>query len=201
MYVFSMRWFLWSGSRWQRDEVDQVVELAKQVARDIYAEGDIAASDEARIAVAKHAKASQQVQRIEAMLKLARSLPELVALPSDLDAQDMLLGVANGVVDLGTGKLRPTKREDLITRHSRVVFDVKAKCQRFDTFIKEVTGGDQKLAKYLQRVVGYALTGLAREQCLFFLHGSGANGKSVFLNVLKDLLGTDLAKQTPSWAK
>ena len=74
MYVFGMRWFIWSGFRWQRDEVDQVVELAKQVARDIYAEGDIAASDEARIAVAKHAKASQQVQRIDAMLKLARSL-------------------------------------------------------------------------------------------------------------------------------
>ena len=198
MHVFGMGWFIWDDDRWKRDAVDQIVEMAKEVAREIYAEGDALASADARIAVAKHAKLSQQAPRLDAMQRLAKSLPELVALPTDLDAHDMLLGVANGVVDLCTGKLRPTQRSDLLTRHSPVEFDAKAKCPRFVAFINEVTGGDKRLASYLQRVVGYALTGKANEQCLFFLHGGGANGKSVFLAVFKDLLGTELVKQTPS---
>jgi putative DNA primase/helicase len=65
-------------------------------------------------------------------------------------------------------------------------------------FIDTVTGGDKQLAVYLQRVVGYSLTGLTTEQCLFFLHGDGANGKSTFLNVVNELLGSNLARQTPS---
>ena len=68
----------------------------------------------------------------------------------------------------------------------------------FERFVHQVTGGDKALAKYLQRVIGYTLTGRTNEQCLYFLHGNGANGKSTFLNVIKELLGPDLARQTPS---
>ena len=132
------------------------------------------------------------------MIELAQSEPALVAQPLQLDANDMLLGVANGVVNLKTGKLHPAQREDLMTMHSPVMFDSAALCPRFLAFIDQVTGGDKQLANYLQRVVGYSLTGMTVEQCLFFLYGKGANGKSTFLNVVKALAGTDLAKQTPS---
>ena len=197
-YVVGMGWFIWNGSHWRPDGVEKVVEMAKQVAGDIYSEGDLLADPGARVAIAQHAKASQNVARIKAMIELAKSLPTLVSQPSALDADDMLIGVANGVIDLRTGKLRPTLRADLITRHSPVVFDAKAKCPRFEQFIGEVTAASKQLASYLQRVIGYALTGDVREQCLFFMHGSGSNGKSVLLNVIKNLLGSDLAKQTPS---
>ena len=197
MYVFGIGWVIWDGLRWRRDQTDEVIELAKQLTRDIYIEGT-GLDDVARIAVARHAKMSQQAPRIKAMIELARSLPELVTQANLLDSHDMLLGVANGVINLKSGKFQVARREDLMTRHSGVVFDSDAKCPLFIAFIDQVTGSDKALANYLQRVVGYSLTGLTTEQCLFFLYGNGANGKSTFLNLMRELLGQDLAAQTPT---
>jgi putative DNA primase/helicase len=198
MYVFGLGWFVWSGLYWEHDGVGKVIEMAKAVAKAIYLE---AAATEDRIAcdfVARHAKSSLNAPRIKAMVEMARSVPELVAKAVDLDSHDMLLGVANGVINLTTGKRQDADRRNRMTRHSPVAFDPTAKAPRFVAFVDEITGGDTKLAAYIQRVIGYALTGRANEQCLFFLHGSGANGKSVLLSVVKALLGSELAKQTPS---
>lgn len=174
------------------------MELAKLLAHSIYQEGDALDDNDARIAVARHAKASQQAPRLKAMLELAQSIPELVAHSTQLDSHDLLLGVANGVVNLKTGRLQPAKPEDHITRHSPVAFDAKATCPLFLTFLNQVTDGNKPLITYLQRVVGYCLTGDTSEQCLFFLYGNGANGKSTFLNVVRELHGTELARQTPA---
>jgi putative DNA primase/helicase len=196
-YVFGMGWVVWDELRWKLDQVGYIMELAKALAKTIHQEAAAIDNDDARNAVAKHAKASLQAPKLKAMIELAQSEPALVALPLRLDANDMLLGVANGVVNLRTGRLRAAQREDLITMHSPVVFDSDAPCPQFLTFINQVTGGDTQLANYLQRVVGYSLTGMTVEQCLFFLYGKGANGKSTFLNVVKALAGAELAKQTP----
>ncbi len=198
MFVFGLGWHIWNGLCWRRDEVSQVTELAKGVARAIYIEAAAVEEDTVRTQLLRHAKASLNAPRLKAMVQLAQSVPELVIKAEDLDSQHMLLGVANGVVDLTTGKLRAVQRNELLSRHSPVAFDAKAKAPRFVKFIDEVTGGDKKLGAYIQRVAGYALTGMTNEQCIFFLHGSGANGKSVLLFILKCLLGHDLAKQTPS---
>lgn len=197
-YVFGMGWVIWDGLLWQRDQMDSIMELAKKQARDIHAEGEGLGDDAVRITVAKHARASQQAPRLKAMLELAQSLPELATEAKLLDTHDMLLGVGNGVVNLKTGKLQPARREDLMTQHSPVTFDSTAKCPQFLAFIKQVTGSDKQLMAYLQRVVGYSLTGLTTEQCLFFLYGNGANGKTTFLTVLKEIVGPDFAKQTPT---
>lgn len=197
-YVPAMGWHAWDEHQWRRDTQDAVMELAKDVARAIYSEEEAVQDNDLRTAIAQHARASHQAPRLKAMLELAKTLPSLVVSPAKLDVNGMLLGVANGVVDLLTGKLRVAKREDLITRHSGVVFDKKAVCPQFEKFIDQVTLGDKTLAAYLQRVVGYTLTGNTNEQCLFFLYGHGANGKSTFLNIIKELLGPDLARQTPT---
>jgi putative DNA primase/helicase len=198
LYVCGLGWHIWNGLLWCRDAVGKIKELAKQVARNIYNESANSSGDALLSDIAKHAKASHQAPRLNAMIELAATLPELVKTTAQLDSHDMLLGVANGVIDLRTGKLRPVDREQFMTRHSGVSFDAKATCPQFLTFIDQITATDKSLAQYLQRVVGYALTGATSEQCLFFLYGSGANGKSTFLNVVLDLLGGDLARQTPS---
>lgn len=191
-------WLVWNGLHWERSGDGKVIELAKEVARNIYQEAAATPDDNLRGAISRHANASLQVARIQAMLKLAQSHPALVIEPQQLDADDLVLGVANGVVDLRSGKLRPAAREDLITLHSPVIFHASAECPQFDTFLDQVTVGDKSLAAYLQRVFGYCLSGSTAEQCLFFLHGSGANGKSTLQNVLLALLGNDLARQTPT---
>ncbi|MBV5322760.1 MAG: primase C-terminal domain-containing protein [Ilumatobacteraceae bacterium] len=197
-FIYGRGWVIWNELRWRQDATGQIMELAKELARTIHLEAadinDAAISD----AVRKHAKASLQAPKLKAMLDLAESEPDLAAESLKLDSHDLLLGVANGVINLKTGKLQPAKREDMLTLHSAVTFDAKAQCHRFIAFIDQVTGGDRQLANYLQRVVGYSLTGLTTEQCLFFLYGKGLNGKSTFLSVIKALVGTDFAKQTPS---
>lgn len=197
-FVHGRGWVIWDELRWQQDATSQIMELAKELARNIHKEAaginDAAISD----AVRKHAKASLQAPKLKAMLDLAESEPDLAATSLQLDSHDWLLGVANGVINLKTGKLQAAKRDDMLTLHSSVTFDAKALCPRFIAFIDQVTGGDKQLANYLQRVVGYALTGQTTEQCLFFLYGKGLNGKSTFLNVIKAVVGADFAKQTPS---
>jgi putative DNA primase/helicase len=101
----------------------------------------------------------------------------------------MLFGVANGVVDLKTGELRAGKPSDRITQHSDVVFEPQAHCPRFKKFLTEIFGGDRTLISYVQKAVGYCLTGNTSEQVLFLCHGTGANGKSTFLDVLRFVLG------------
>ena len=198
VYVPGQGWMLWNGLQWQRDEIARVMELAKNVSRSIYQEGEALEDNEARIAVARHAKTSLQAPRLKAMLELAQSMPELVAQSGQMDSHDMLLGVGNGVVNLYSGRLQPARAEDHITRHSPVIFDSNATCPTFENFLEQVTDSDKSLMDYLQHVVGYCLTGNTTEQCLFFLHGSGANGKSTFLNTVKAILGPELARQTPS---
>ena len=198
LYAPGMGWFIWDGLRWHRDGVGKITELAKEVGASIYTSAASAADDHVRTQLASHAKASLQAPRLKAMVELSQSIPVLSARTIDLDAHDMLLGVANGVLNLRTGKLQAADQKLRMTRHSPVAFDAKASCPVFEQFLNQVTGGKAELQKYLQRVVGYSLTGETKEQCLFFLHGSGSNGKSTFLNVLKDLVGGDLACQTPS---
>ena len=65
----------------------------------------------------------------------------------------------------------------------------KSLCPNFDAFLKDILETDQSLIDYVQRVIGYRLTGSTSEQCLFILIGNGANGKSTFGNVINKLLG------------
>lgn len=197
-FVHGRGWVIWDEMRWRQDATGQIMELAKALARTIHLEATGINNNDISKAVQKHAKVSLQATKLKAMLDLAESEPDLAAQPQQLDSHDLLLGVANGVVNLKTGKLQPAKREDMLTLHSTVVFDAMAQCPQFMAFINQVTGGDKQLANYLQRVVGYALTGLTIEQCLFFLFGKGLNGKSTFLNVVKAVVGNDFAKQTPT---
>jgi putative DNA primase/helicase len=135
--------------------------------------------------------------RITSMISLARSELTIPVTPDQLDRDPWLLNVANGTLDLRTGKLREHRRTDLITKLAPVAYDPNAGCPTWMQFLEKVMGGDGELIAFLQRVVGYSLTGDTREQALFVLYGTGANGKSTFLATIGDLLG-DYAKATPT---
>lgn len=190
------RWLVWNGTCWVEDVVGQIVELAKQTASLIFAEAIGIQSNDLQKLVARHAQLSHQLPRLEAMVKLAASDPAVVVREHDLDSHDWLLGVRNGAIDLRSGHLQPHRREDLLTRIAPVKFDPEARCPIWRAFIDKVTGADADLAGYVQRMFGYCLTGMTQEQVFFFLFGSGANGKSTYLNVLREILGSDLARQT-----
>ena len=129
------------------------------------------------------------------MIDMARSEPGIRIDYSTLDGNPWLLNVANGTLDLRTGELRPAHRRDLLTKQTSIPYDPEATCARWEQFVREIMNDNIALVDYLKRAVGYSLTGSVEEQCLFFLYGAGANGKSTFLNVLRALFGEAYSMQ------
>src|SRR5512135_3318320 len=132
---------------------------------------------------------SEAKRQIDALIGLAWSEPGVPVEPGQLNTDPMLLNVANGTLDLRTGALRPHRPEDLITKLAPVAYDPEAACPRWDAFLRRILDDDADLIRFVQRALGYALTGSVAEHVLFFLYGTGRNGKSTLLNVILALLG------------
>ena len=186
------RWLVWDGKRWQRDKLGRVVEYAKDVVLHIHEEALAAPNSEMQTKLLQWSQRSQSLYSIKAMIKLAETTLALYA--DRLDANPSLLTVENGTLDLNTGELRPHKRGDRITKMAPVAYDAKADCPTWEAFLKRIMDGNGELIRFLQRAIGYSLTGDVSEQALFFLYGTGANGKTTFLNTVLELLG-DYGKQ------
>jgi putative DNA primase/helicase len=181
-------WFKWMSSHWAPDESGEIERKAKDTVGSIYVEAG-AAHQEIRKDIGDHAKRSDNANRLRAMIDLARSEPGIAVMPEDLDTQPHLLNVKNGTLDLMSGELRKHDRADLITRCLPVDFDVHATCPTWTAFLQKSLDGNLALMDFLQRAVGYSLTGHTSDHVLFFLYGNGANGKSTFLNTVAALMG------------
>jgi putative DNA primase/helicase len=182
------KWLVWDGARWRPDDTGEVYRRAKETVRSIYAEAADAGDSAMRKALADHAKSSESRHRIEAMVDLARSAEGVPVLPQDLDNSPWLLNVPNGTVDLRTGELRKHRRDDLLTKLAGAEYHPDAEAPTFDAFLRRVLPSEPVRA-FVQRVVGYAITGDVSEQVLPFLWGGGANGKSTFINTVLSACG------------
>ena len=114
--------------------------------------------------------------------------------PDVFDTNKYLFNLKNGTMNLKTGKLKKHDKEDYITKISDISYKPKAKTKEWENFLKQVIR-DQQTINYLQKAVGYTLTGSTKEECLHFLYGSGRNGKTTFTQVIEKLLG-DYAKKS-----
>ncbi len=187
-------WLSWDGKRWKRDTLQKVVAYAKATALSIYDEiGSVAGGSDDAVALrgdlAKWAARSEAGPRVREMVKLSESDSKVAVNPEVFDNNPWKLNVANGVLDLKTGDLYRHNKADLITRLSPVTYDPSATCPNWMAFLKLVLGEDVPLIEFMQRVVGYTLTGSVEEEAFFILFGSGQNGKSTFINTLRGLLG------------
>lgn len=190
------RWLLWRSHRWHEDPGDSVYRLAIASVRKRYSEASTIDDLNQREKVARWCISSEQRSRLESAIALARMLKPIADDGQEWDADPWLLGVHNGIVDLRTGRLRPGKPEDRITMSCRPEYHSDAKASRWLQFLDEVFSGDSELVDWLQRALGYAITGDISEQLVFLLTGRGANGKSVLLSALRYTLG-DYAYDAP----
>lgn len=189
------RWYVWDGMRWQPDADAEVVRRMKATVRTIYAEAAAATDSDHAEKVAKFAASSSKRSTVAAAIGLAESEPGIPVAPDKLDVDPWSLTVRNGTVDLRTGTIREHRREDLLTKLAPVTFDPAATAPTWDAFLARVVP-DGEVRAFLQRAVGYSLTGSIREHVLLFLYGHGANGKSTFLETIRALLG-EFAQQAP----
>jgi len=179
-------WLWYDGVRWLRDGTGEAIRAALRTLRTLAAEAGKLPDPDQRAELVKHALDSESSARIGAMVSLAQAL-----LPVDnaiLDYDPDLLNVANGTLDLRSGELRPHDRSDWMTRVCPVAWDPEAMCPLWESFLLRAMGGNERLVSFLQRAVGYSLTGHTNEQVLLLLYGTGANGKSTFLETLRALL-------------
>lgn len=183
------RWLVWSGHWWSIETDGAIMRRAKEVARLRAEAAQTILSRKELEAENAWAVTSESLGHLEAMVKLATVEPPLADSGEGWDSDPMLLGVANGVIDLRTSIRRDGKPEDKISLHSDIAYDPEAQCPRFRQFIDEVFDHDQDLIEFIQPAIGYCLTGSTQEQCLFVCQGGGSNGKSTLLEVMRHIMG------------
>jgi putative DNA primase/helicase len=172
------KWLIWTGTVWRFDDTLHAFDLARVICREAAAECN--GKDTLRTAIAS-------AKTVAAVERLARADRRIAATIDQWDADPWALNTPEGVIDLRTGKARPHRVDDFMTKTTAC--GARGGCPEFLRFMRRITGGDVELVAYLQRVFGYGLTGLTREHALFFAHGTGANGKSVLLATVTGVLG------------
>lgn len=174
------RWFVWNETHWQREETQLAFSWASKRARAMARD---TGNGKAVMAAGKAAFAS-------GVERLAKSDRAFAVTHEVWDPSPWLLGTPGGVVDLRTGILRPAQREDYITKLTGCVpAEPGTPHPLWSRFLSEATAGDVGLQRFLQQIAGYCLTGTTTEHALFFVHGPGGNGKSLFLNIIAAILG------------
>lgn len=179
-------WWVWDGARWAKDDLQRVRTLAQDVSGLIAMEAEeidsISGDSDTRAKLVKWATASQSSSRISSLMREAE--PSL-AVPSDVwDADKMKFNCLNGTIDLKTDELLPHRRSDLNSRIGGAKYLAGSECPLWTAFVERILP-DPSVRWYVQKALGYSLTGEVDAKCFFILHGAGNNGKSVFLETLR----------------
>jgi putative DNA primase/helicase len=191
------KWLVWNGSHWEMDDGYLIHDMGLRMIRGIYEELLKTSDIRDRLDIEKHAMQSESARRRKALIEVASWIPELNIKTDFLDKDPWLFNIKNGTIDLRTGELREHKQEDLITRVANVEYDQNADCPVWKQFIMEIMNYNTDLIRFIQNAAGWAITGDTSEQSMFILFGTGANGKSTFLNTIMNILG-DYAIATPT---
>ncbi|WNN93994.1 DNA primase/helicase [Arthrobacter phage Nitro] len=209
-YSEEVGFFLLEDGVWRKDErqgvrthAQSVADLVRNLAREASnavagtEEEGVSARDKKRAARLNRYAAHVQTSRgIDAMLRELQAVQGVPASVADFDQHPDLLACRNGVVDLRTGVLRPHDPALLLTRRVEFDYDPEAKAPRWEAFLEEVFPKYKDLPAYMQRLVGYGITGHTTEQCFAVLWGTGANGKSVYTDTLTEVF-RELTTTTP----
>lgn len=188
-------WLYFDGRKWCFDVIGAIKCMADEVVEAMrgdmkfYVENSPAEmdTDVAEKAFMKHLKQARSSRAKTAMI--AESQHRVPIMPDQLDTHKSMLNVLNGSINLRTGELQPHDLTRFITKITNTEYTEKIDCPIWDKFLLDIFDGDQELIDFLQKAVGYSLTGSTKEDCAFFCYGTGRNGKSTFLDVISDALG------------
>ena len=189
-------WLVWDGRRWAEDLTGEVVRKAEAVVDESY--GEAFRDLERRQDLIRAWQRFQTDAKLRAIVSLTSTKPGIPVTADQLDADPWALNVENGIVDLRTGQLRPHDPGSLFSKLVPARFDPDAACPTWERFLREIFDGNNELIGFVQRIAGYSMTGNVKEQMLIFAYGTGANGKSSLLDVLRTLAGDYGVNSTPA---
>lgn len=195
------KWYFYNSMRWSVDNLgvilrmaDKCVEAMKAEAK-LYLQADEESGGDMAKNFEKHMKSSRSNKSKKAMLsEVEHHIP---ILPIQMDRYKMALNTPSGIINLKNGEVRAHNAEYYFTKITSVECSQTADCPRWLAFLDDIFAGDKDLIRYIQKAVGYSLTGSTAEQCAFFLYGTGRNGKSTFIDVIRDVFGDYAANIQP----
>jgi putative DNA primase/helicase len=192
------KWLVWNKKYWEIDNGEcNINKCVYEMVHGIYNDALNTADYKERMEIEKFAMQSEGIRRVNACIELASKRNEVKITSDELDKNPWLLNVENGTFDFEHNTFREHCKEDYITMIAHVDFNSEATCPVWKQFLLTIMNYNAELVDFLQSTAGYALTGNMNEQAMFMLYGSGANGKSTFLNTLMNILG-DYATSTPT---
>jgi P4 family phage/plasmid primase-like protien len=184
-------WYVWDGSRWAKDAISRAEDVIK---RELLLLADQAlrhgVTPQEVAAAKRRAESICSAAKITAVRSIIQSDPDVVVITEALDYNPWILNTPGGMVDLKTGDLLPPDPDQLCTRSTAVAPDFSGSCPEWRRFLAEATAGDRELESYLQRLAGYCLTGITKEQVVIFIHGSGGHGKGTTLDAWRNILAS-----------
>ncbi|MCS7001034.1 MAG: phage/plasmid primase, P4 family [Candidatus Kapabacteria bacterium] len=182
-------WRTFENGVWKEDYQHRIINEAKLTARLRYQAAETLDDPDEQAALRRWALQSENANRIRNAVLLAQT-SSLSCVASDFDRNRDVVVTANGyLIHLPTGEARKALPEDMVTLQLGAPYVPEAKPARWLQALREIYGGDNELLAWLQRAIGYSLTGHTREQCVFLLYGNGANGKSLVLSVMRAVMG------------
>lgn len=191
------KWFIWNGKFWEQDDTGKIITYAISCIRNIINDANLLPEGDKRKAMIHHSLKSESSGKLRAMLEIASGMQAITIRSEDMDKNPWLLNCENGTINLKTGKLQEHSASDFITKMCSAKYDPNCAIPLWTQLLEKVTTGDMQMQRYIQKALGYALTGDTSEQALFILYGTGSNGKSTLLNVFSELMAT-YAQSTPS---
>ncbi|MBU3126766.1 phage/plasmid primase, P4 family [Clostridium tagluense] len=199
-------WFAWSGKCWEFDNTGKIESLSRKVIRKLQTEGEAISLEGLEYeAEKKKEKLKMQIKsfvlksegdgRLKAMTNQAKTFIPYIL--KETDQNVYLINYKNGTLDLHTGLLRKFDRKDYLTKIVNLEYDPMAKCPNWTEFVNKIFLEDQELINYIQKSIGYSMTGDANLQCFYILHGKGSNGKGTFIQAIERLLGAYYSTLSP----
>lgn len=192
-YTESLGWFYWDGAHWKHDvEQLKIKELAKRVSPMIagevinYGPGD----DSKKQELVSWAKQGKSNTRISNMIASSHTDERITSHVDQWDDKPHLLGASNGIIDLKTGELLKGRPDLYMTKNTPVSYTPGLKNIRWTEFLNFVTDGDEEYQRWLQKAVGYTLTGLVEQDVMFLVYGPPGSGKNTFVETIVNALGT-----------
>ena len=177
-------WLIWHGHRWRPDRDQGIRRLWLKALGDRYSGAlRITDSEMRERTVSSIMAAGATDDAIAAGLRITASMKPVATSGDAWDPDPWILGCENGLVDLRTGALRVGRPEDMVSRSTRLDYDPRATCPRWDRFLVEVFAADEDLIGWFARLIGASLVGTSKE-LLAVHYGSGNNGKSVAFRTL-----------------
>lgn len=177
------KWYIWTGKHWKLSKDIEIIRYARRAIETL-----MEYSEKKGIRGLKnYCQRSLSDYKLRAVINLVKT--NLFVREEEFEHNPYLFNVNNGTIHLRKGKFRPHHRNDFIRQLAPVEYNLKAECPRFMEFLCRITGGDLELMAFIQRIFGYCLSGLTREQKFFILYGPGANGKTTLLELFRALAG------------